>query len=102
MYNAPYRFAAIQVGVPQRLVVIDLSKDGEERQPHLANPEIVSQRGAQRLRGRLPSIPSSMKWSPGPEVKVPPDRQGEAQEIVANGVLPPVQHEIDHLNGAVH
>src|SRR4026207_893325 len=44
MYNAPgIGLAAVQIGVPQRLVVIDLSKDGEERQPFfMANPEIIS------------------------------------------------------------
>jgi peptide deformylase len=44
MYAAPgIGLAAVQIGVPQRLVVIDLSKDGEERQPlFMANPEIMS------------------------------------------------------------
>ena len=32
MYEAPgIGLAAVQIGVPQRLVVIDLSKDGEEQ-----------------------------------------------------------------------
>ncbi len=42
MYDAPgIGLAAVQVGVPQRLVVIDLSKEGEETKPlFMANPEI--------------------------------------------------------------
>ena len=43
MYRAPgIGLAAIQVGVPQRLLVIDLSKDGEVKLPlFVANPEII-------------------------------------------------------------
>src|SRR5688572_8988871 len=43
MYDAPgIGLAAVQIGVPQRLVVIDLSKEGEEKQPlFLVNPEIT-------------------------------------------------------------
>ena len=43
MYRAPgIGLAAIQIGVPRRLVVLDLTKDGEEKNPmFLANPEIV-------------------------------------------------------------
>src|SRR6266540_215263 len=42
MYDAPgIGLAAIQIGIPQRLVVIDLAKQGEEKQPiFLVNPEI--------------------------------------------------------------
>jgi peptide deformylase len=49
MYRAPgIGLAAIQVGVPQRLLVIDLSKDGEEKTPlFVANPEVVWQSEAQ-------------------------------------------------------
>ena len=44
MYNAPgIGLAAIQVGVPKRVIVIDLSRDGEEKSPmYFVNPEIVS------------------------------------------------------------
>ena len=43
MYKAPgIGLAAIQIGVPRRAIVVDTSKDGEERQPlFMANPEIV-------------------------------------------------------------
>ena len=44
MYDAPgIGLAAIQVGVPKRVFVIDLSKDGEKKQPlFFVNPEIIS------------------------------------------------------------
>src|SRR6476469_9238324 len=43
MYHAPgIGLAAIQIGVPQRAIVIDLSRDGEDKTPmFIANPEIV-------------------------------------------------------------
>ena len=43
MYHAPgIGLAAIQIGVPQRLLVIDLSKEGEPKTPlFVANPEIT-------------------------------------------------------------
>src|SRR5260221_2837545 len=43
MYAAPgIGLAAVQIGVPRRLLVADLSKEGEEKKPlFVANPEIV-------------------------------------------------------------
>ena len=43
MYDAPgIGLAAIQVGEPIRLLVIDLAKEGEDKAPHIfVNPEIV-------------------------------------------------------------
>ena len=107
MYNAPgIGLAAVQIGVPQRLVVIDLSKDGEERRPlFMVNPEIMSASEAvsDYEEGCL-SIPEFYEMVSRPaEVKVRfIDRQGEAKELAATGVLSTcVQHEIDHLNGVL-
>ena len=43
MYDAPgIGLAAIQIGVPKRVIVIDLSKDGEKKNPlYFINPEIL-------------------------------------------------------------
>jgi peptide deformylase len=43
MYRAPgIGLAAIQIGVPRRMLVIDLAKDGEEKKPlFVANPEVI-------------------------------------------------------------
>ena len=107
MYDAPgIGLAAIQIGVPQRLVVIDLSKEDEERKPlFLANPEIISASEAvsDYEEGCL-SIPEFYEMVTRPsEIKVRYlDMQGEAQELVAGGVLATcIQHEIDHLNGVL-
>jgi peptide deformylase len=105
MYHAPgIGIAAIQIGVPRRAVVIDLSKEGEEKKPlFLANPEIVwsSEERADYEEGCL-SIPEFYEMVERPrEVKVRYlDRLGEPHEVQASGLLATcLQHEIDHLNG---
>ncbi len=107
MYEAPgIGLAAVQIGVPQRLVVIDTAKEGEEKQPlFLVNPEITwsSEEESDYEEGCL-SIPEFFDMVSRPkEVKVRYlDRQGEAQERLCSGVLATcVQHEIDHLNGVL-
>jgi peptide deformylase len=107
MYAAPgIGLAAVQIGVPQRLVVIDLSKDGEDRKPlFMANPEIVSASEAvsDYEEGCL-SIPEFYEMVTRPsEVGVRYlDAHGEAKEMLATGVLATcIQHEIDHLNGVL-
>ena len=107
MYNAPgIGLAAIQIGVPRRLLVTDLSKEGEDKQPlFIANPEIVwtSEAQSDYEEGCL-SIPEFYEMVTRPaEVKVRYlDRQGAAREIHAAGLLATcLQHEIDHLNGVL-
>ena len=107
MYAAPgIGIAAIQIGVPRRAVVIDLSKEDEEKKPlFLANPEVVwsSEALGEYEEGCL-SIPEFYELVERPkEVKVRYlDRMGETQEIQASGLLATcLQHEIDHLNGVL-
>ena len=107
MYAAPgIGLAAIQLGIPLRQIVIDLARDGEDPKPlFLANPEImwISQTMSDYEEGCL-SIPEFFDMVERPsEVKVRYlDRNGEAKEIHANGVMATcLQHEIDHLNGVL-
>lgn len=107
MYHAPgIGLAAIQIGVPLRLIVIDLSKEGEERKPmFLANPEIVWASHAQNdyEEGCL-SIPEFYEMVTRPaDVKIRYlDRKGEPREVEASGLMATcLQHEIDHLNGVL-
>ncbi|WP_210485259.1 peptide deformylase [Microvirga antarctica] len=107
MYDAPgVGLAAIQVGVPLRMVTMDVSKSETERQPMvLLNPEILS--GSEELstyeEGCL-SIPEYYE-----EVERPAKVRfrymtlaGETIEQEAEGLLATcVQHEIDHLNGVL-
>ena len=96
-----------RLACPQRLVVIDLSKDGEERQPlfhgQSGNHVWPSEALSDYEEGCL-SIPEFFEMVSRPsEVKVRYlDRQGEPQELHASGVLSTcIQHEIDHLNGVL-
>ena len=107
MYAAPgIGLAAIQIGLPQRMLVIDLAREGEEKKPlFIANPEIIwsSDEIGDYEEGCL-SIPDFYEMVQRPkEVKVHfLDRQGEAAEIHAAGLLATcLQHEIDHLNGVL-
>lgn len=107
MYDAPgIGLAAIQIGVPRRLVVIDVSKEGEEKTPQVFfNPEILaaSDERSTYEEGCL-SIPDYYA-----EVERPAavtvryiDRAGQQQTIEADGLLATcLQHEIDHLNGTL-
>jgi len=107
MYAAPgIGLAAIQVGVPKRLVTLDVSREGEEKAPmFLVNPEVtwVSEELNTYQEGCL-SVPEHYDDVVRParcRVKFL-DRDGKAQEIEADGLLATcLQHEIDHLDGVV-
>ena len=105
MYAAPgIGLAAIQVGVPQRVVTLDLAKKDEAKQPLVViNPELVwsSEERSTYEEGCL-SIPEYYEEVERPaQVKVRyTDLDGQAHEVEANGLLATcLQHEIDHLNG---
>ena len=107
MYEAPgVGLAAIQVGVPRRIVTADTAKKDEEKQPQVfINPEIVwsSEEKCTYEEGCL-SIPEYYEEVERPaQVKVKfTDLTGTTHEIEANGLLATVlQHEIDHLNGVL-
>jgi peptide deformylase len=107
MYDAPgIGLAAIQIGVPRRMLVIDVSKEGEEKQPLVfINPEIVKSSGEPSVyeEGCL-SIPDYYAEVERPaEITVDyVDRDGKQQSMAADGLLATcLQHEIDHLNGVL-
>ena len=110
MYAAPgIGLAAIQVGVPKRILVIDLQEPEEEdgepvRDPHVfINPEILQESDTPQLynEGCL-SIPDMYA-----EVERPDrirarwlDRDGKTHEEELDGLLGIcLQHEMDHLEG---
>ncbi|MDR7033384.1 peptide deformylase [Mesorhizobium sp. BE184] len=107
MYDAPgIGLAAIQIGEPLRMLVIDLAKEDEEPAPHVViNPEILES-GEQRSvyeEGCL-SIPDYYAEVERPDsVRVKYlDRDGKEQEMLAEGLMATcLQHEIDHLNGVL-
>jgi len=107
MYAAPgVGLAAIQVGVPKRVIVMDLAREGEDRQPrYFVNPEIVwaSEDTVPYEEGCL-SVPDYFD-----EVERPAkvrlrylDYEGQAVEEEAEGLYAVcIQHEMDHLNGVL-
>ncbi len=107
MYDAPgIGLAAIQVGEPIRMLVIDLAKEDEEKQPHIfINPQIVSSSDERSTyeEGCL-SIPDYYAEVERPAtIKVEYfDVDGKPQTIETDGLMATcLQHEIDHLNGVL-
>ena len=102
MYQAPgIGLAAIQVNVPKRVIVIDLSED--HSQPLcLINPTILERAGEEEMEEGCLSVPGFYETVTRAErVRVRAlDRNGEAFELDTDGLLAVcIQHEIDHLDG---
>ncbi len=102
MYDAPgIGLAATQVGVHNRIVVIDVSEEGDSPLT-LINPEILESDGESETQEGCLSIPEIYETIKRPEkVRLAAiDRNGEPFEMEADGLLACcIQHEIDHLNG---
>jgi peptide deformylase len=105
MYDAPgIGLAAIQIGVPKRVIVIDLSKEKEKKNPlYFVNPEIItkSNNDASYEEGCL-SVPNQFAEINRPDkckVKFL-DYDGNERILEADGLLATcIQHEMDHLEG---
>ena len=107
MYAAPgIGLAAIQVGVPLRVIVMDLAPDNTERRPrYFVNPEILEtvEDKAPYEEGCL-SVPDVFD-----EVERPVkcrlrylDYHGQSVEEWAEGLYAVcIQHEMDHLDGTL-
>jgi peptide deformylase len=96
--------AATQVNIHQRLLVIDIADEDEQRNPLVfINPEIevLDPEPHRHAEGCL-SVPGYFEFVERPrKVRVKAlDRDGEAFEMVAEGLLAVcIQHEVDHLDG---
>ena len=105
MYAAPgIGLAAIQVGIPKRVIVLDIKqKEGQKNPICLVNPEIIekSKNNSTYEEGCL-SVPGQFAEIDRPDkchVKYL-DYYGEKKEIKAEGMLATcIQHEMDHLEG---
>jgi len=107
MYAAPgIGLAAIQIGIPKRLLVIDIGRDNENRDPHFfINPQILDP------AEELSSFEEGCLSVPGvwEEIERPNecnvrflDINGDEKNIRYSGMMATViQHEMDHLNGIV-
>ena len=107
MYAAPgIGLAAIQVGIPKRIIVLDIAqKEGEKKPMFFVNPEIIdkSKNNSIYEEGCL-SVPGQFAEIERPDkchVKYL-DYNGQENEIKAEGMLATcIQHEMDHLEGVL-
>ena len=104
MYEAKgIGLAAIQVGVPKRIIVIDLNKDEKKNPMYFVNPIIKQKNSVNSIyeEGCL-SVPNQFAEIERPnkcEVEYL-DFNGNKQLLRADGLLATcIQHEIDHLEG---
>ena len=105
MYAAPgIGLAAIQIGVPKRIIVMDISREENKKEPlYFVNPVIKNKNleKATYEEGCL-SVPDQFAEIERPntcEVEYL-DYEGKKQLLKADGLLATcIQHEMDHLEG---
>ena len=105
MYDAPgIGLAAIQIGVPKRIIVMDISRDENIKEPrYFVNP-IIKKKNKEKVKyeeGCL-SVPDQFAEIERPnacEIEYL-DYNGKKQILKADGLLATcIQHEMDHLEG---
>jgi len=105
MYDAPgIGLAAIQIGVPKRIIVMDISRDEDKKEPrYFVNPVIKkkNEEKAKYEEGCL-SVPEQFAEIERPntcEIEYL-DYFGKKNLLKADGLLATcIQHEMDHLEG---
>ena len=95
--------AAIQIGIPKRIIVMDVSKDGKKNPMFFVNP-IIKNKDKEKItyeEGCL-SVPNYFAEVDRPqycEVEYL-DYEGENKILKADGLVATcIQHEMDHLEG---
>jgi peptide deformylase len=107
MYAAPgIGLAAIQVGEPVRVIVMDLAREGEEPAPrHFVNPEILwaSEETAPYEEGCLsvPEIYDEVERPARVKIRYLNYKGEEIVEDCEGLYAVCIQHEMDHLNGVL-
>ena len=105
MYAAPgIGLAAIQVGIPKRVIVLDISqKEGIKKPMYFVNPEIIEKsKNLSTYEEGCLSVPGQFAEIDRPQschIKYL-DYDGQPKELRARGMLATcIQHEMDHLEG---
>ena len=102
MYDAPgIGLASIQVNVPKRVIVVDVSEEHDQPLCFI-NPEIISKDGVEEMDEGCLSVPGYYETVQRAEkIRVKAlNEKGEEFEMDADGLLAVcIQHEIDHLDG---
>lgn len=107
MYAAPgVGLAANQIGVLQRIAVMDCSQDPEKQERLvMVNPEIIEQTDSEVMEEGCLSVEGYRdKVSRYKKVRLrAQDRDGKPYELEAEGLLAQaIQHELDHLDGKLY
>jgi peptide deformylase len=107
MYAAPgIGLAAIQIGVPKRIIVMDISRDEDKKKPrYFVNPLIKNKNNeTSKYEEGCLSVPDQFAEIERPnecEVEYL-DYNGKKQLLKADGLLATcIQHEMDHLEGVL-
>jgi peptide deformylase len=107
MYAAPgIGLAAIQIGVPKRIIVMDISRDEDKKEPrYFVNPVIKNKNNeTSKYEEGCLSVPDQFAEIERPnecEVEYL-DYNGKKKLLKADGLLATcIQHEIDHLEGVL-
>ncbi len=105
MYDANgIGLAAIQIGVPKRIIVMDISKNNEKKTPlYFVNPKILNKNNDHSTyeEGCL-SVPNQFAEINRPSTCIVEymDYEGNKKTLNATGLLATcIQHEMDHLEG---
>ena len=99
--------AAIQIGIPKRIIVMDISKDENKKEPrYFVNPVIKNKNSIKSIyeEGCL-SVPNQFAEIERPSTCIIEylDYNGQKQNINADGLFATcIQHEMDHLESVVH
>jgi peptide deformylase len=106
MYHANgIGLAACQIGIPRRIIVLDVSPiDPEHNLFVMINPEVISEEGEIDHEEGCLSVPDCFeKVKRREKICVRGlSPEGKEIEVVGEGILGfALQHEIDHLNGIV-
>lgn len=107
MYDAPgIGLAAVQVGEPIRMLVLDVAGKDEPKNPQVfINPEILAKSEDMNVHEEgclsIPDYYAEVERPARISVKAL-DLDGKEKIVEANGILATcLQHEIDHLNGVL-
>jgi len=102
MYDAPgIGLASIQVNVPKRVIVVDVSEEHDQPLCFI-NPEIIRKEGEEEMDEGCLSVPGFYETvQRADKIRVKAlNENGEEFEMDADGLLAVcIQHEIDHLDG---
>lgn len=105
MYDAPgVGLAAPQIGLLQRIVVIDVTRDNEPKHPYKMINPVITDHSEEMLTHEEGCLSVPEQYAPVERYETVTveytDENGEHQTLTADGLLAIcIQHELEHLDG---